>query len=38
MLVYESKLHKALLAAAEIMEASDRPNANAMFDAVVTSN
>ena len=28
-------LHKALLAAAEIVEASDRSNANAMFDALV---
>ena len=33
--MYESKLHTALLAAAEIVEASDRSNANAMFDALL---
>ena len=31
----ESKLHKALLAAAEIIEVSESSNVNAMFDALV---
>ena len=33
--MYESKLHKALLAKAKTIEASDRSNANMMFDALV---
>ena len=33
--MYVSKLHKALLAAAEIVETSDRSNANMMFDALI---
>lgn len=33
--MYESKLHKALLAAAEVVGSSDQTDANAMFDALV---
>ena len=33
--MYETKLHKALLAKAKTLEASDRSNANAIFDALV---
>ena len=33
--MYVSKLHKALLATAEIVEAADRSNANMMFEALV---
>ena len=33
--MYESKLHMALLAKVKTIEASDRSNANAIFDALV---
>ena len=33
--MYKSKLQKALLAKAKTIEASDRSNANAIFDALV---
>lgn len=33
--MYEFKLHKALLAAAEVVGSSDQTDANVMFDALV---
>lgn len=33
--MYESKLRKALLAAAELVDSSEPKDANAMFDALV---
>ena len=33
--MYESKLHMALLAKVKTVEASDRSNANAIFDTLV---